>query len=124
MVDYIVKDEVDESAIRNKLYRYYGDFPEPFIKGNKNIVHIKNYNNLCAEGRVMEHCVASYEKDIIQGYSCIYKVLSPQRATLELVKENDTFLIKQLKLKSNTTPSNSTYNYIDKWLEDCTHTKR
>jgi len=101
----------------NALADLRQSFPEPFVKGNNDIVHITNNMDLLAEGRDMKHCVASYRSRILRRDSCIYKVLHPQRATLELVHRNGQYYINQVKLKSNGTPSKFTFSHIKRWLK-------
>ena len=93
-------------------------YPKPFVPGNERIVHINNMADLYAEGRSMKHCIASYHHSILSEISCIYKVLHPQRATLELIRTNGYYSISQVKLKSNKEPSIATMIHIRRWLED------
>jgi len=97
---------------RNKVY----DFPTPPISGTKEIVPIINSIELEAEGLLMDHCVASYIDECVAGESYIYKVLSPQRATLEVGVSVGLPQIKQLKLMSNASPSKETYTFVKEWL--------
>ena len=65
----------------------------------------------------MRHCVASYHDEIMSGESCIYKVLYPQRATLELTRDDNGHLkINQLRLPRNKSPSKKSMTFIQKWF--------
>lgn len=46
------------------------------------------------------------------GYSCIYKVLYPERGTLELKEERGEIVISQFKLMYNSTPSDKSIAYV------------
>jgi len=114
IVEYNARAELIE--FKNK-YPNGIEFPKPYLLGNENIIHISNYIELNTEGREMRHCVSSYGNEIMKGYSCIYKVLFPQRATLELVCDGGKFRVNQFKLKYNHCPSRSSYKYIRDWLK-------
>ncbi len=104
-------------VIQNHIDVYGCDrFPDPIINGNQNIIHISTIEELFDEARVMHNCVSSYAGKIMQRKSYIYKVLSPQRATLEIAEEDGKPYIKQLKLACNGKPSEELENFIKSWL--------
>ena len=45
-----------------------------------------------------------------------YKVLAPERATLEIMKESDGWQIAQLKLSCNAPPSKKTAEKVYQWI--------
>ncbi len=107
----------EELAFKEKHPNGY-KFPKPFLPGNNNIIHISDYSELIDEGRLMQSCVATYGEEIMNGYSCIYKVLHPHRATLELIHVEGAFKINQFKMKLNNEPTNEAYRFVRKWLQD------
>ncbi|MBF0121705.1 MAG: PcfJ domain-containing protein [Desulfobacterales bacterium] len=91
-------------------------FPEPPILGNEFIQPIICEESLFIEGIEMKHCVGSYTNKILNGESYIYKVLAPQRATLEIEYIQSKWRIAQLKLAKNQSPSLETHNAVLQWL--------
>ncbi|MBN1760377.1 MAG: PcfJ domain-containing protein [Chitinispirillaceae bacterium] len=92
--------------------------PPPF-PGTETICPITCYRDLKEEGRTMHHCVGSYSGRVMSGSTYIYRVLEPERATLELCFNNSTgaWEIGQLHLVCNGTPLNVTRESVAKWLE-------
>jgi len=69
------------------------------------IKYVNSSFDLMREGILQEHCVASYAYRCTHGKSFIYKVLFPQRGTLELVwNYNNKLRVHQFKLKRNQKP--------------------
>lgn len=64
----------------------------------------------------MHHCVGSYSQTVLKGNCYIYKVLNPQRATLELVRQAKSWRIGQLALHCNNSPSQATRLAVQDWL--------
>lgn len=93
------------------------EYPKPVISGNKDIVPIENSKELFAEGQMMNHCIYSYHNDVQKGKYSIYKVLSPERATLCIkIVPNGLHLLDQIKLRFNETPSKKTKEMVTQWL--------
>ncbi len=72
----------------------------------------------------MKHCVASYSDAVMFGDSFIYRVLKPERATLELKIHKNKPVIQQLCLQNNGKPSNETKNAVNRWLRKKVNGKR
>ena len=66
----------------------------------------------------MKNCVGKgYARDVLAGVSYIYRVLHPQRCTLELGFRHDgTLYIKELKGVENCPPGSATKRFIKDWL--------
>ena len=92
-------------------------FPKAYIVGNENITHITTYAELVSEGLEMNTCVLNYSQQIKNGESCLYKVIRPERGTLELKKKNGGLYISQFSLKENDEPNVNSFVYINKWLK-------
>lgn len=92
-------------------------FPPCPLGDATSIVQIKNNFELLAEGLVMNHCVGSYTSDVLKENSYFYKVLSPERATLQIVANHGNFNIKQFKLRFNKKPSALSYQAVYEWLQ-------
>lgn len=109
--DYLKRDwQLSQNLIRNEV------FPFPPIQGNENIQYIRFKKELINEGDEMNHCVAGYIANIMKGRYFVFKVLSPQRATLGLEIFNGKLTIDQVKLKNNLNPSKATVKAIEAWL--------
>ena len=109
--DYLKRDwQLSQNLIRNEV------FPFPPIQGNENIQYIRFKKELINEGDEMNHCVAGYIANIMKGRYFVFKVLSPQRATLGLEIINGKLTIDQVKLKNNQNVSKATLDSIDAWL--------
>lgn len=94
-------------------------FPKAPLKGNETILQITNLADLKEEGREMRHCVASYVNSILRGNSCIFKVLAPERATLEIKTILREIRIGEFKCACNRTPSDETYQFVAGWIDEC-----
>ena len=106
------------TAHHRKLLRKYGEFPKPPIPGNDHIVPIKSLNELAAEGKKMKNCLASYGERIYKKQSFVYRVLKPQRASVEINLLNKPATINQLKLSRNREPNFQTKVFVMNWLQE------
>jgi hypothetical protein len=103
----------------NSVYDEKIHFPEAPLKDNDEIIQIRTLADLKEEGRFMHHCVASYARTISKGESYIFKVLGPERATLEIKIDGKNIQIGGFKCEYNRTPSDETYQFVTKWIEAC-----
>ena len=101
-----------------QYYQEYGtySFPPPPLPGNADIEPISTMMELLEEGADMQHCVGSYEEKVLNGDCYIYRVLWPQRATLEISNTGGMFRICQLKLVHNGEPAPETWMKVQQWL--------
>lgn len=91
--------------------------PEPPVPGTPDIVPIVRTSELRAEGRAQHHCVGSYASSVRRGERYVYRVLSPERATLSIVKGADgCWQIEQLYLSCNQSVSPTTRAAVQDWL--------
>lgn len=93
-------------------------FPDPGINDSKQIKRIKSIYELRKEGAEQNHCVFSYHDHAMTGRYFYYRVLTLERATLEISKHENKFHIKQMKLKRNGVPAPETYRFVQDWLDD------
>jgi hypothetical protein len=92
-------------------------FRKPPIPGNNDIFPILTFEDLLAEGKLMHHCVGGYVNKISTGTSYVYRVLHPERATLEIIGHGRHARIGEFKRLYNQSPSNNTYLTVTSWLE-------
>jgi len=112
-------DKLVEQINKNPLLQteYEFGFPKPKIKSNNEIIFISNAYELKTEGRELSHCVVSYSDMARKGHKFFYKVLKPQRGTLELSYQLDKYIINSFKLAKNLEPSKQSWKAVRKWLK-------
>jgi len=95
-----------------------GALPKPPIPGTKKIVPILTGDDLREEGKTQNNCVGGYVYKIREGKTFIYRVLEPERATLEIIMTSEgDWIIGQLKCHSNTNASAATRQTVQSWLD-------
>jgi hypothetical protein len=109
-----------------KFQQKYGTtcFPKPPLKGTDTIVPIETVQELFAEGRIMHNCVASYAHRVMDGECYIYRVLEPERATLEISDESGRFLPVQIKAVCNSEAGEKTKSAVLRWIESAKPNKQ
>jgi len=109
-----------EEEFLNRIKELHGsiEFPAPPYSGCDNISPITSTIELFREGNVMHHCVATYCESVILGGAFFYRITSPQRATLELVRDGKEWHPGRMKLFANAEPSDETRAIVQKWLEE------
>ncbi len=92
------------------------DAPFPGIPGQ--IEPIDSPEALVAEGELQNNCVSSYAKKIANGELYIYRILTPERATLSIVKKKNGWEIGELEIKNNSPAGRQTEVFVKRWLRD------
>ncbi|NEX23024.1 hypothetical protein G3480_22445 [Thiorhodococcus mannitoliphagus] len=92
-------------------------FPPPPLPGTPVIQPILNADDLAKEGRDMRHCVASYAGRVRNRRCYIYRLLEPERATIEIVLGGAEPTIGQFKLAGNREPSPASREVVAVWLK-------
>ena len=93
-----------------------GQFPPAPVAGSADIVHLGGIVELHREGIELSNCVASYARACLAGQIAIYKVIAPERATLEIGIRGGQPVIAQLKLSRNAPASPATWEAVRAWL--------
>ncbi len=91
-------------------------FPPPPIPGHATIVPLTAPAMLLEEGREQENCVAAYAKRVAVGNGFIYRVLAPERATLQIVQNRRGWRIGELSGPRNEPVSEATRIAVQHWL--------
>lgn len=92
-----------------------GKLPPPPLRGTDDIVPISTAVEFDGEGRVMRHCCAAYES-LVRARTCaIYRVLRPERATLELDLTRGQPRLAQLRGAGNAPVSQETWDAVISW---------
>jgi hypothetical protein len=109
-----------EVSRKNKeaiVEKYGEDLPPSPLKGTATIIHISKVRDLLAEGEEMAHCVGGYVERVMSGDVFIYRILEPERATMEVERMPDGKIrIVQVKLYKNGDVSNNTFKLLNDWL--------
>jgi hypothetical protein len=109
-----------ELSRKNKeaiVEKYGEDLPPSPLKGTETIIHISKVRDLLAEGEEMAHCVGGYVERVMSGNVYIYRILEPERATMEVERMPDGKIrIVQVKLYKNGDVSNNTFKLLNDWL--------
>lgn len=92
------------------------EFPPPPFPDSDDIQAVRTAAELRHEGRLQSNCVARYTSAVAKGRSYFYRVLRPNRATLELRNTEDGWRIGQLKLGRNRIPEDETHVQVVEWL--------
>ena len=106
----------DELAERVERKTFRDTVFAPPLPGNDAILPIADYEMLCEEGRRQHNCAASYARNILAGESFLYRVLKPERCTLEIVPRNGKWEIAQLLAAGNRPPREETVCAVRRWL--------
>jgi len=93
------------------------EFPPLPIPGTKDIIALRTKEALRAEGAEQNNCVGSYARRVKGGEIYIYKILSPERATLGITMGPDGFWRRaELGCAGNRPVSPLTAATVDEWL--------
>lgn len=118
-------DQVE--ALRSELERCLREkeapfFPAPPVDGTDEITPIVHPTYLYAEGREMHHCVgsASYCGSVQKGDCYVYRITSPERATVALLADSwhgwRRPQVLDIKGKGNKRVAAETLATVQKWL--------
>ena len=66
--------------------------------------------------KIRDNCVSGYLNQVLNGHVYIYKVWSPERATLSLVRSHAGWKLGELSGICNQSVSESTRHEVNKWL--------
>lgn len=93
-------------------------FPPPPVPGTDQIHPITTLEDLQAEGRLMHHCITVYHPKIKARECYIYRMLEPERATIELIIEGKGVRLGQISQAYNAQPSETAEAAVLHWLQD------
>ena len=110
------RNERQRALYRQRFVRS-NSFPAPPLSGTQTIQPIRDDYALDQEGHEMHHCVGIYAKQMREGNRAFYRVLAPERATLELLRSpSGTWRISQLAGHCNARVAQKTKRAIYAWL--------
>jgi hypothetical protein len=92
-------------------------FSSPPVPGNSGIIPLSTGRDILEEAAAMRHCVASYIPQILNDNSYIYRIVKPERATLELTPRwGRDWEMRQLCGPGNRVVGPVTRKLITLWL--------
>jgi len=92
-------------------------FPPPPVPGNDTIRPLTRSSDLQKESRLQGNCVKGYSHQVINRQCYIYRVMTPERATLSIVSgSSGSWCISELKLAGNKKASQATRECVNEWL--------
>lgn len=108
-----------EALVRGKLFDGQNDpFPRPPYSGEDWIEPIRTPGELIREAEEQHNCVAAYIDDAREGRSSFYRVLAPERATLELRRRaTGEWDICDLRTIDNGVAPAATWWAVKRWLK-------
>lgn len=87
------------------------------LPGNESILPLDTLALLVEEGQAQRNCVASYAARVRRGECFIYRVLTPTRATLSVVKRAGRWRIDALEGPANARVPAKTRAAVQEWLD-------
>jgi len=121
-IHYIHSQLVERINLPGMRWKPLFAFPPSPLSGTEAIIPLSSYDALMSEGRIMSHCIASYEDDIVvRKVSYMFKVLYPERATLEVRRdsvESWDWHINSIKAFKNGAVSSKTVTFVEEWFEE------
>ncbi len=91
-------------------------FPPPPIPGTATVVPITTPQMLLEEAAQQINCVVGYSKCVARGESYLYRVLSPERATLAVERTPNGWRLSEVALARNARPSLPTLLAAKAWM--------
>lgn len=112
--------ELNQRRGRDLVRDEYGQpvpLPEPPLPATDNIIPITSQAELIEEGQEMHHCIASHLKSVVDGKFAVYRMMAPERLTIEvLVMGGGQLVLREVRGKCNRLPSDASNAIIEAWF--------
>jgi len=92
-------------------------FPPPPFPGSGTFVPITTAEELFEEGRHQDNCVGAYASRVRHGRCYIYRLLAPERATVEIVLRKSGWRLGEIEARENQPVRPETERQVRAWLE-------
>ena len=96
-------------------------FPPCPLGSTSDFIQIRNNIELIQEGRQMSHCVGGHVRRAKTGSAFYYRLLKPERATVQIGVRNKKVAIQQFKLTLNKEPSEDSWVFLKSVLDELCH---
>lgn len=114
----ILHNDLVERMRRSRQHPTGGPpFPPPPIPGTENLVPITTANDLLEEGRFQHNCVGAYAGRIRRGHCYIYRLLAPERATVEIVLRKNGWRLGEVAARENQAVRLETRQQLKAWVD-------
>lgn len=102
------------------IERFKGlSFPPPPLQGTNDIIPLQTPEALYEEGKIQHNCVVSYSEQVaLMRNIYIYRMLQPERCTLEIMRSSSRWTLAQLKASCNQSPSAEAKQAAETWLNE------
>jgi hypothetical protein len=91
-------------------------FPAPPLPSTEGIEPITSAGDLEHEGKVMNHCAADYCADVAFGRRYIYRMFTPERATVGLLRRRGRWIVSDSRGRENQKIGHKAIEAINTWL--------
>lgn len=109
--------KVSWGAVYRLLLRSVPFAPAPF--GGAGLDPVKNYLELESEANTMRHCARQYLYDLMAGNRVMYRVLTPERATLMLRRSGlHGWILEEIKGPDNAQVEFETQRAVQSLLDE------
>lgn len=71
---------------------------------------------LAKEGCEQQNCVVTYARCVARGNQFIYRVLAPERATLQILRTQQGWQVGELSGPRNRPVSRATHIAVEQWI--------
>jgi hypothetical protein len=95
-------------------------FPSPPLPGSSDIVPITTFSALREEAETQRNCVLGYAGSVRNREAYLYRVLRPERATVEVTCQDGVWALGQVKLARNVEPGRKTVLLVKRWFKNAT----
>ena len=92
-------------------------FPPPPYPNSRHIRAITTPAEMERESRMQSNCARDYSPLVASGDVYLYRVLRPQRGTLEVVRRDSGWVLGQFKLKRNRDPGVNAEKKVRAWYD-------
>lgn len=104
------------SSLGRDLEFWPSKLPRPPLPGSAEIQPLSTRTEIELEGRLLQHCCAAYLDEVRRRRCYLYRVLAPERATLEIDTTGEQPRLAQLLLARNEEPSPETRAAVMAWF--------
>ena len=108
--------EENRQDLAKELSEEHGDYPKPPLASINGIEPLCSWLELLEEGAAMRHCVGSYDGPVALGEVFIYRMVQPERLTISLEYQNNSWVVGEVRGVCNSNPSEGTLEWIRRWV--------